>query len=176
MAKRTCFIFQPIFPLFSGILAYQRPISLSPVIASTISSIVFFDDTSWSSSASGAAPLVKLSLFSSLRRFYVCTNMSFDFLSSYSFRRKVSARLHCHCKIVTWMFLDLAATSSSFIFASCFFTFFRTTWISSTLVKVTIFLSSVHVYLLLTSIGLHYFHSKKGGLFMTVTYLSVLST
>jgi len=46
--KRTCFIFQPIFPHFSGILAgqsAQRPISLPPVIASAISSILLFDDT-----------------------------------------------------------------------------------------------------------------------------------
>jgi len=44
------------------------------------------------------------------------------------------------------------------------------------LVKVTIRLSSVHVYLLISSIGLRYFHCKKGEPFTTVTYLSVLST
>jgi len=33
--------------------------------------------------------------------------MFFDFLSSYGFRRNFSVGLHCHCKIVTWMFLDL---------------------------------------------------------------------
>ena len=44
----------------------QRPISLPPVIASAISSIVFFDNTFWRSSAT--ALLVKLGLFSSLRR------------------------------------------------------------------------------------------------------------
>ena len=42
---------------------------------------------------------------------FFCSNMSFYFLSSYRFRRNVSAGLHCHCKIVTWMFLDLVATS-----------------------------------------------------------------
>ena len=54
---------------FSGILAgqrTQRPISLPPLIASAISSIVFFDDTSWRSSAT--AQLVILGLFSWLRR------------------------------------------------------------------------------------------------------------
>ena len=69
MSKRTCFIFQPIFPHFSGILAdqrVQRPISLPQVIASAISSIVFFDYTSWRSSAT--ALLVELGLFSSLHR------------------------------------------------------------------------------------------------------------
>jgi len=68
MSKRTCFIFQPIFPHFSGILAgqrAQRSIWLPPVIASAISFTVFFDDTSW---RSATALLVKLGLFSSLRR------------------------------------------------------------------------------------------------------------
>jgi len=37
-------------------------------------------------------------------------------------------------------------------------------------------LSSFHVYLLISSIGLPYFHRKKGEQFTTVTYLSVLST
>jgi len=67
--KRTCFIFQPIFPYFSGILAgqkTQRPISLPQVIASAISSIALFYYTSWRSSAT--APLVELGLFSSLHR------------------------------------------------------------------------------------------------------------
>jgi len=64
--------------------------------------------------------------------------MFFDFLSSYRFHRNVSVGLHCHCKIATWMFLDLVATSSSLIFASCFYTSFRTTWISSTSIKMTI--------------------------------------
>jgi len=44
MSKRNCFIFQPIFPYFFGILAGQRaerPILLPPVIASAISFIVF---------------------------------------------------------------------------------------------------------------------------------------
>ena len=102
--------------------------------------------------------------------------MFFDFLSSYRFRRNVSAGLHCHCKIVTWTFLDLTATCSSLIVASCFHTSFRTTWISSTLVKMTIPLSSVHVYLLICSIKLPYFHCKKGGQLTSVSYLSVLST
>ena len=69
MTKRTSFIFQLIFPHFSGILAgqkTQRPISLPPVIVSASSSIVFFDDTSRRSSAT--ALLVKLGLFSLLCR------------------------------------------------------------------------------------------------------------
>jgi len=37
-------------------------------------------------------------------------------------------------------------------------------------------LSSVHIYLLVISIGLPYFHRKKGEQFTTLTYLSVLST
>jgi len=55
--------------IFSGTLASQkaqRPISLPPVIASAISSFVFFDHTSCRSSAT--ALLVKLGLFSLLRR------------------------------------------------------------------------------------------------------------
>jgi len=50
--------------IFPGILTgrrAQRPISLPPVIASAISSIVFFDDTSWRSCAT--ALLVKLGHF-----------------------------------------------------------------------------------------------------------------
>ena len=75
------------------------------------------------------------------------------------------------------MFLVLATTSSSPIFASCIFTHFRTTCkISSTLVKVTILLSSLQVHLLISLIWLTYFNRKKGGQITTVTYLSVLST
>jgi len=69
MSKRTCFIFQPTFSHFFRYIGWpvgQRPISSSPVIASATSPIVFFDDNSWRSSAT--APLVKLGLFSSLRR------------------------------------------------------------------------------------------------------------
>jgi len=69
MSERICFIFQPVFPHFSGVVAAQRaqrPISLPPVIASTSWSIVFFDFTSWRSSA--IALLVKRGLFLSLRR------------------------------------------------------------------------------------------------------------
>jgi len=147
MSKRTCFIFQPIFPHFSGILAgqrAQRSISLPPVIFSTISSIVLFVYR-----ASHLSCIVHLSCFSSivshliyrafwwynLTFFSYCTtgwtrsifivtliqvcHKIFDFLSFYRFRRNVSAGLHFHCKIVTWMlldlFLDLAATSSSLI-------------------------------------------------------------
>jgi len=115
--KRTSF-FNQCSRIFSGILDAQRPISLSPVIASDNSSIVFFDDTPWRSSA--AAPLVILRLLSLLRRLDL-NSTKFDFLSFYRFRRNTSAGLNCHCKIVTWIFLDLAATSSSLIFAS--FTF-----------------------------------------------------
>ena len=75
------------------------------VIASPISFIVFFGDFSWSS-ATVAAPLVKLGLFSSLRR-----SMSID-AGAGNF----------------WESLVL-----SFIFS-----FFRTIWINSTLVKVSI--------------------------------------
>ena len=55
--------------IFSGRLngqVSQRWISLPPVIASVILSILFFDDTSWRSSAT--ALLVELGLFSSLRK------------------------------------------------------------------------------------------------------------
>ena len=60
-------LFNQYSRIFSGMLAgqrAQRPISLPPAIASAISPIVFFDDTSWRSSA--PALLVKLGLFSSL--------------------------------------------------------------------------------------------------------------
>ena len=50
---------------FSGILDDQRPISLSPVIASDNSSMAFLYGTSWRSSA--AAPLLRRGLLSSLR-------------------------------------------------------------------------------------------------------------
>ena len=103
--------------------------------------------------------------------------MFFDLLSSYRFRRNVSAGLHCHGKIVTSMFLDVAATSSSVDFASFAFSrFFRTRHLEKLYVcKMTISLSSVHVYSLISSIGLTYFHRIKGGQFTTVTYSSVLS-
>jgi len=53
--------------------------------------------------------------------------------------------------------------------------FFRTTWISSTLFKVSILLSTVHVYLLINlRIELPYIIQQKGGL-TPVTQLSVLS-
>jgi len=41
--------FNQYFCIYSGILSDQRPISLPTVIVSAISSIVFFDDTSWPS-------------------------------------------------------------------------------------------------------------------------------
>ena len=68
MSKRSCFIFQPIFPHFFGILAGQRarrPISFPPVIASAISSLVFFRDATWTSIT---ALLLGLGQFSSLHR------------------------------------------------------------------------------------------------------------
>jgi len=136
-SKRTCVIFQSIFLHFSGILADQRPISLPPVIASAISHLSCFS--------------MILNVLLLLHRWwnYIYSHRYADIsLPSYRFRR-----LHCHCKIVTWMFLDLAATSSSLNFASCFFKFFRTTWINSTLVKVTMSLFSVHIYLLIISSG-----------------------
>jgi len=123
MPKRTCFIFQPIFPHFSGILAghrAQRPISLPAVTASAISSIVFFNNTTWHFSAT--TPLVKLSQFYRYEDLSLSQHV-FDFPSPYRFRRNVSAGLHCQCKIVTWIFLDLVATSSSLVFAS--FAFLR---------------------------------------------------
>jgi len=52
--KESASYFNQYSRIFSSILAGQRaqiPISLPPVIASAISSIVFFDDTSWRSSA-----------------------------------------------------------------------------------------------------------------------------
>ena len=68
--KKNLFYISTNIPAFlSDILAGQRarrPISLPPVIASAISSIVFFGYTSWRSSAT--ALLVEFGLFSSLRR------------------------------------------------------------------------------------------------------------
>ena len=65
--------------------------------------------------------------------------MSFDILSSYRFSGNVSAGFHCHCRPVI---LNLSWHSSKcFLSHFClfwFFTFFSTTWISSTLVKVSI--------------------------------------
>ena len=119
MSKRACFIFQPIFPHFFGILAghrAQRPISLPPVAVPAISSIAFFGDTTWRSSAT--ALLAKLGLFHRYVDLSQCHNTFFDFLPSYKFRRNFSTGLHCHCKIVTWMFLALTAIYSSLIFAS----------------------------------------------------------
>jgi len=114
----------------------QRPISLPPVIASVTSSIVFFDDTSWRSSAT--ALLVKLGLFSSSRRpksVTTCCSILCSVLVQVP--QKCLRCLHCHCKIVTWMFLDLAATSSLAL-PILLFPSFRTTWISSILVELTI--------------------------------------
>jgi len=45
MLKRSCSIFQPIFPHFSDILADQGLILLPEVIESAILSIAFCDDT-----------------------------------------------------------------------------------------------------------------------------------
>ena len=67
MLKKAVLYLNQYSRIFSGILAgqrAQRPMSLPPVITSAISFIVFFDDTSWRSSA--IALLVKLGLFSSL--------------------------------------------------------------------------------------------------------------
>jgi len=66
--KETVSYFNQSSRIFSGTLTGQRdrrPISLPPVIASAMSSIVFFDDASWCSSATA---LLALGLFSSLRR------------------------------------------------------------------------------------------------------------
>ena len=88
--KELVSYFNQYFRIFSGILTGHRPISLPLVIASPISSIMFFDD----------ARDVILLLHCWLN-YCRCHNMFFNFLSSYTFRRNVSARLHCHCKIVT---------------------------------------------------------------------------
>jgi len=48
MSKSTCFIFQPTFPHFFRYISWPETDTLSPAIASDISSIVVFDDTSWS--------------------------------------------------------------------------------------------------------------------------------
>ena len=67
--KEPVWYFNQYSRIFPAILAGQRaerPISLPLVIALATSSVVFFDDTSWRSSAT--ALLVKLDLFSSLRR------------------------------------------------------------------------------------------------------------
>ena len=105
--------------IFAGQRA-QRAISLPPVIASAISSIVFFDDTSWRSSAT--ALLVKLSLFSSWRRSKSVTTCSSIFCPLNRFRRNVSAGLHCFCKIVhlksflTWLQLVPLSSVSLLLF------------------------------------------------------------
>jgi len=106
--KNNFSFFNQYTRIFSCILDDQRAISLPPVIASDNSSIVFIDDTSWRSSA--AAPLVKLGLLSSLCTSKSVTPCSSIFCPLYRLCGNVSAGLHCHCKIVTWMFLDLAAT------------------------------------------------------------------
>jgi len=109
MSKRTCFIFQPMFPLFSGILAGQRAQKqtlLPPLIGSDISSVVFFDDTSWRSSA--AVLLVKLCLFSSLRRSKFITTCYSIFcpltssaeMSPLDFTATVKLSLEC---FLTWL-------------------------------------------------------------------------
>ena len=109
--KNNFWFFNQYSRVFSGILDDQRPTYLPPVIALDNSSIVFIDDTSWRSSA---VPLVKLGLLSSLRRSTSVTTCYSIFCHLAG-----SAGLHCHSKIATWMFLDVAATSSSLIFA-CF--------------------------------------------------------
>ena len=147
--------------IFSGLLAGQRaerPTSFPPVIASAISPVVFFDDTSWRSPAT--ALLVKLGLFSSLLRSKSVTTCSSIFCPLYRFRRNVSAAIHCHCKIVTWMFLDLAATSSSLIFAS--FAFLRLLEpLGKSLHLLRLWPPSVHDYLLIRSIRLRHLVAKR---------------
>jgi len=75
---------------------------------------------------------------------------------SYRIRRNVSAGLHFHCKI-----LNLSWLNCNLLF---FFMFLRITWISSTVVKVSIPLSSVHVYFLISlRVGLPYSSPKRGA-------------
>jgi len=74
------------------------------------------------------------------------------------------------------MFLDLAATSSSLIVDSFAFLRFLDHLDKLYICKGDDPFSSVHVYLLISSTALPYFHRKKGEQFTTVTYLSVLST
>jgi len=133
MSKRTCLIFQQNSCIFSGILDDQRHISLPPVIASAISSIVFFDDTPWRSSAT--APLVKLGY-----------SYRYVDLSLYQHLLRSSVLLQVRQKCLRWTALPLWSSNLNgswlgcnfFLFhvrLFCFFTFFRTTWISSTLVR-----------------------------------------
>ena len=96
--------FNPYCRIFSSILAGQRAqrlTSLPPVKASAISSIAFFDYTSWRSSAT-ALLVEDLSLSQHVLRF--------------------SVRLQVPKKCLLWtslpLFLDLAAASSPLIFSS----------------------------------------------------------
>jgi len=101
---------------------------------------------------------------------------SFETLS-YKIRRDVSAGLRCHCRIVilnlSWFSWWLQLLS---FLPLILFYVFRTTWISSAVVNVSILLFSVHVYLLISlRIGLPYIHQKKGGL-TPVTLLTIIYT
>jgi len=124
MSKRTCFIFQPIFPHFFRYIGRPEGPDTDIVASSgsvtAISSIVFLIDISWRSYATTL--MVELGLFSSLGR-YKSVTTCFSIFCPLAGSAEVSVGLHCRCKIVISMFLHLAATSSSFMFAS--FAFLR---------------------------------------------------
>jgi len=116
MPKRACIIFQPIFSYFFryivwpegpwALLSLQKPISLLPVIASAILSIVFLDNSPWRSTAT--ALLVNLGLFSLLRRSKSVTTCSSTFcpftgspeVSPLNFTATVKSSLEC---CLTWL-------------------------------------------------------------------------
>ena len=108
--KKNLFHILTNIPAFSGLLAGQRAqrrISLPPGIASAISSIVFFDDDT-SGRSSATAPLVKLDLFSSLRRsktVATCSSIFSHFtgsaeMSPLEFTATVKYSLEC---FLTWL-------------------------------------------------------------------------
>jgi len=151
--------FVPVYWLARGT---KRPVSLPPVIA-------FFDDTSWRSSAT--ALLVKLGLFSSLRRSKSVTTCSRIF-----YPLTVSAEMSP---------LDFTARHLNVSWLGCnFFLSFLPLLLfcvfQNHLDKLYTCLDgdppSVHVDLLISSIRLPHFHRKKGGQLTTVTYFSQLST
>ena len=177
MSKRTCFMFQPIFQYFFRYTGWPEGPE-TDIVASDdrVSHLIcrVFDYTSWRSSA--LLGLFLLGLFTSLRRPKSVTTCSSIFcpftgsaeMSPLDFTGTVNSKLEC---FLTWLQLR----PLSFLSRLLFYVFWNH------LDKLYICkgddpLSSFHVYLLISSIGLPYFHRKKGEQFTTVTYLSVLST
>jgi len=124
MSKRTCFIFQSIFPHFFRYICWREGSETDIVHSSdSVRHLIyrFFDDTSLRSSATTL--LVELGLFSSLRRSKSVTTCSSIFcpltrsaeMSPLDFTATVKWSLAC---FLTWL-----ATSSSLVFAS--FAFLR---------------------------------------------------